>query len=62
MPIQELVGNGLKCEQPPLELLEATPAMGPRKPRSDDDRPRSGGGGNRGRGGRHSSRDNRPRR
>lgn len=62
MPIQELVGNGLKCEQPPLELLEATPAMGPRKPRSDDDRPRSGGGGNRGRSGRHSSRDNRPRR
>ncbi len=61
MPIQELVGSGLKCEQPPLDLLAQTPAMGPRKPRSDDDRqrPRNSrdGGGNR----RH-SRDNRPRR
>ena len=62
MPIQELVGNGLKCVQPPLELLDATPAMGPRKPRSNEDRPRSGGGGGRGRSGRHSSRDSRPRR
>ncbi|MGH1371404.1 MAG: ATP-dependent RNA helicase RhlB [Cellvibrionaceae bacterium] len=64
MPIQDLVGNGLKCEQPPLELLDATPAMGPRKPRRDDDRQGSRSGGrNGGRdGGRRHSRDNRPRR
>ena len=51
MPIQELVGEHLKCEQPPLELLSDTPAMAPRKPRRDDDRPRSSGGGRDGRGG-----------
>lgn len=37
MPIQELVGSHLKCEQPPMELLAETPAMGPRPKSSYDD-------------------------
>ena len=51
-PIQELLGEKLKCEMPPLPLLEAIPPMGPRPKRvhdekSQDRRPRSnsrGGG------------------
>lgn len=30
MPIQELIGSHLKCEQPPMELLADTPDMAPR--------------------------------
>lgn len=46
MPIQELVGEHLKCEQPPEELLEETPPLGPRNKSADadrDGRSRSGG-------------------
>lgn len=52
MPIQDLVGQDLRCEQPPEEMLAPTPAMGPRKKSADDDRPR---GDNRSRGGRSGS-------
>jgi ATP-dependent RNA helicase RhlB len=47
MPIQELVGSHLRCEQPPEELLSSTPAMAPR-PRREESSSRD----NRGRGGR----------
>jgi ATP-dependent RNA helicase RhlB len=45
MPIQELVGAHLKCEQPPEELLALTPPLGPRSKSAEDDdaRHRSGG-------------------
>lgn len=39
-PIQELLGQPIKCEQPPEELLAATPPLGPRKKSADGDRPR----------------------
>ncbi len=47
-PIQELVGQKLRCEQPPLELLVDTPPLAPRT-RSSEDR-----GGDRSRGGNRS--------
>ncbi|WP_439133496.1 ATP-dependent RNA helicase RhlB [Pseudomaricurvus sp.] len=69
MPIQELVGDHLKCEQPPEELLAETPAMAPRKKSAEGDRDgrsrsggqhrsggRSGGGGQSGGGGRSGGR------
>lgn len=59
MPIQELVGKDLRCEQPPEELLAETPAMGPRKKSADDDDRSRSGGSNRGgqrRGGRSGDR------
>lgn len=36
-PIQELLGEKLKCEMPPLHLLEKAPAMGPRPKRAAED-------------------------
>lgn len=36
-PIQELLGAKLKCEMPPLHLLEKAPAMGPRPKRAAED-------------------------
>lgn len=48
MPIQELVGAHLKCEQPPEELLQSTPPLGPRT-RSLDDEDSSSRSGGRGR-------------
>jgi ATP-dependent RNA helicase RhlB len=69
MPIQELLGQDLKCEQPPEALLIDTPPLGPRKPGSDSERSgrgRSGegrSGQGRSGGGRGRSRDGRgPRR
>ncbi len=64
MPIQELLGEKLKCQQPEEYLLLETPPLGPRLPSSDDDRPREGNrsggrsrhGGGRGRPGGHSRR------
>jgi ATP-dependent RNA helicase RhlB len=43
MPIQELVGSHLKCEQPPEGLLAEPPAMGPRIKSDDGDDHRSRG-------------------
>lgn len=43
MPIQELLGQDLKCEQPPEELLVETPELGPRR-RSESRDPRGGQG------------------
>ncbi len=61
--IQELLGDGLRCEQPPEYLLIDMPPMGPRKPRPEgerDNRQRSGGGRSGGRsGGGRSPRGNR---
>jgi len=54
MPIQELLGEKLKCEHPPEELLAELPPMGPRKPGSDS-RERGRSGGDRGRSGGHRS-------
>lgn len=56
-PIQELLGNRVKCTQPPEELLIDTPSLGPRKPRPEGERSRdsrrdNGRGGNRHGGGR----------
>ncbi len=49
-PIAQLLGNAIKCEQPPEHLLLAPPELPPAPPRARDDyKPRSGrpGGGNR---------------
>ncbi len=56
-PIQELLGQKLKCEQPPEHLLIDTPPLGPRKEgsRSGDDRRGGQGRGGQGRGGRRDS-------
>lgn len=43
MPIQELLGQDLKCEQPPEELLADTPPLGPRR-RNDSHDSRGGQG------------------
>lgn len=48
-PIQELLGQTLKCEMPPEHLLIDTPPLGPRKDTGDRGE-RRGGGGGRGRG------------
>jgi len=40
-PIQKLLGEKLKCEMPPLELLHKTPAMGPRPKRALDNKPQT---------------------
>jgi len=50
MPIQEILGDQLKCEQPPEELLAATPPMGPRPKGLDtgESRDSRGGRGNSG--------------
>ncbi|MBR9910512.1 MAG: ATP-dependent RNA helicase RhlB [Gammaproteobacteria bacterium] len=37
-PIQKILGQPLKCEQPPLELLASPPPMAPRKKTADDER------------------------
>lgn len=58
-PIQELLGNGVKCEQPPEVLLKSVPEMKPRAPRSSgNDR----GGRPQGRNGNRSGRNNSHRR
>ncbi len=67
MPIQELVGSHLRCEQPPMELLAETPPMGPRLRSAEDDdrernRDRGPRRGNSSRGGRGSSSGQRSRR
>ncbi len=54
MPIQELLGSDLKCEQPPEEMLVKTPPMGPKPKGLDTGAPRNdrrggGGGSHRGR-------------
>lgn len=56
MPIQELLGEKLKCEQPPEYLLVETPPLAARPRREVGDRKGSRDGGGRGRrsGGRHS--------
>ncbi|TQV80151.1 ATP-dependent RNA helicase RhlB [Exilibacterium tricleocarpae] len=56
MPIQELLGQKLKCVQPPLELLAELPPMGPRRRAPGDDRERDGRDRNRRGRGRHSNR------
>jgi len=38
LPIQELLGDGLKCEQPPEHLLQEIPPLGPRKARPEGER------------------------
>lgn len=51
MPIQDLVGAHLKCEQPPEELLLPTPPLGPRTRTHDDEDSHSRSGSGRGRDG-----------
>jgi len=52
MPIQELVGEGLKCTQPPENLLLAPPEVEmPKRRRSSGGNRTSGSRGNGGRGG-----------
>ena len=41
-PIQQLLGEKLKCEQPPIHLLVDTPPMGPRKSKPEGDSYRGG--------------------
>jgi len=38
LPIQDLLGDGLKCEQPPEHLLQEIPPLGPRKARPEGER------------------------
>lgn len=38
-PIQALLGEKLKCQMPPLELMVATPPMGPKPKRVPSDKP-----------------------
>lgn len=59
-PIEELLGEPIKCEQPPESLLEETPPMKPGTPRrrsSGGGGGRSGGGNRSGGGGRRRPRD-----
>jgi len=44
MPIQDLLGEKVKCEQPPEYLLSATPPMGPKKKSEYTDDSRGSGG------------------
>ena len=65
LPIQDLLGKKIKCEQPPEYLFAATPAMGPKKKSeySEDSRSGHGRSGGAGRSGGHRSGGNRgPRR
>jgi len=38
LPIQDLLGDGLKCEHPPEHLLQEIPPLGPRKARPEGER------------------------
>ncbi|UTF61931.1 ATP-dependent RNA helicase RhlB [Gilvimarinus sp. DA14] len=52
MPIEELLGRPLRCEQPPQDLLLETPPMAPAKPKPRGEQNQRRGG--RGRGGQRS--------
>lgn len=60
-PIQELLGEKIKCEQPPEYLLAEMPPMGPRPRRDRDDDGGRGGDRSRGRSGGGRSGGGRPR-